>query len=262
MTQRSALAAKAANGIQGCISRSSNSRFREWPFLSVRHWLDRIWELHPVQGFPIKERDWHTGIFKSRENHQDGWGQGNTTHMKRHQEVGVFSLENRRLRGYLTASLQVPVQRIQREQRLSSDVHSNKLTGNENIFEDGKSWLNIMRKLFLPLGWSNMGWECPERLQNLHPWRCSRLRWTSPKHPGLTRPIVTSGLDKMSSRGPTQTLLYNSTRTMELNKTEGKKKKKKQPTTEIIHATYQSYGFSCRFVVCFLSFSSKSVSLH
>jgi len=40
-----------------------------------------------------------------------------------------------------------------------------------------------------------MGSEHPERLKDLHPWKCSRLNWTSPEHPGLTRPTETGGLE-------------------------------------------------------------------
>ena len=103
LSQQCALAAQKANHSLGCIKRSVASRMREMilPFYSalVRPHLEycvHMWS-------PLYRRDISVGTWLE-EGHKDDQGMEHLSFEDRLRELGLFSLQKRRLRGNLRAA--------------------------------------------------------------------------------------------------------------------------------------------------------------
>ena len=97
-SQQCALATKRANGILGCIRRSVASRSREvilslYSALVRPHLECRV----PVLGCPVQERHGHSRESPTKHRNDDKRLE-HVSYEKRLRELGLFSLEKRRLR--------------------------------------------------------------------------------------------------------------------------------------------------------------------
>lgn len=113
----------------------------------------------------------------------------------------VFFSALRRIKGCLLSTRRPDHRKgllVDREDRgtLFPEVHSNRLTGTENVLELRKYWLDVMRNLFtyfLPQGQSNFRSDCL--------WQCNiegyatSILWSVQDQPGLARPAPSRGLN-------------------------------------------------------------------
>ena len=90
------------------------------------------------------------------------------------RELGLFSLEKRRLQGDLTAAFQYlkGAYRKAGEGLLSQSV----VPGQGFKLKEGRFRLGI-RKKFFTMGWCGTGPGCLEKLWMPQPWKCSRPGW-------------------------------------------------------------------------------------
>jgi len=88
---------KKANGILGCIRQSSSNRFREVILLIYSALVEPHLEPHlgPVLGSPVQGRHGHSAIMMMK-------GLEHLSYEERRRELGLLSLEKRRLRGILS----------------------------------------------------------------------------------------------------------------------------------------------------------------
>ena len=96
------------------------------------------------------------------------------------RELGLFSLEKRRLWGDLIAAFQYLKGDYKQERNQPfTRVVSDRTRGNCFKLKEGRFRLDVTGKLFtqrLVRCWHS----CPERLWMPHPWRCSRPSWMGP----------------------------------------------------------------------------------
>lgn len=87
----------------------------------------------------------------------------------------------RRLRGDLIALFTYLMGWYKGGARLFLEVHNNSMKGNGPKSQDRKIWLETWKKLVT----TRVEKAYPDRLWNLHPQKCSKFKWSGPKHPKL-----------------------------------------------------------------------------
>ena len=96
------------------------------------------------------------------------------------RELGLFSLEKRRLWGDLIAAFQYLKGAYKQEgSQLFTRVDKSRTRENGFKLKEGRFRLDVKGKLFtkrVVRCWNS----CPERLWMSHPWRCSRPVWMGP----------------------------------------------------------------------------------
>ena len=133
------------------------------------------------------------------------------------RELGLFSLEKRRIRGHLLNVYKYLQGGCEAERaRLRSVVPSDRTTGSGHKLKHRRVHLNMRKYFFTLWVWPSIAKGCPERLWSLPPWRHSKAIWTWSWAPGswwscLSRRV---GPDDLQGSLPNSAILWfcNSTK--------------------------------------------------
>ncbi|KAK4827161.1 LOW QUALITY PROTEIN: hypothetical protein QYF61_015115, partial [Mycteria americana] len=163
MSWQWALAAQKANPILHFIKRSMASRSREviLPSTPLSHHLEYCIQLWS----PQYKTDMELLEWVQRRAMKMVRGLKLLSYEERLRELGLFSLERRRLFQYIKAAYKKDGERL--FTRACSDV----TRGNGFKLKEGKFRLDIRKA---QCGWRDTGTGCPEKLWMPHPWNCSK----------------------------------------------------------------------------------------
>ena len=96
------------------------------------------------------------------------------------RELGLFSLEKRRLRGDLIAAFQYVKGAYKQEgSQLFERVVNSRTRGSGFTLKEGRFRMDVRGKFFT-MRVVRCWHSCPERLWMPHPWRCSGPGWMGP----------------------------------------------------------------------------------
>lgn len=119
---------------------------------------------------------WHTGA-RPVQGHRAARRLEHMMYTGRWRERGLFSREKRRKTGDLPASCSYLSRGSwEGEGRPFSDLHGNRMRDTGRRAESGQFHLETWRNTLLG-GRIKLWNSFPERLRDLHLWRCSRLKW-------------------------------------------------------------------------------------
>jgi len=189
MSYQCVLAAQKAKCILGCIKRSVASRSREMilPFCSA---LLRLHLKSCVQLWsPQHKKNMELLEHVQRRATRMIQGLEHLSCEERLRELGLFSLEKKRLVGDLIAAFRYLKGAYKKDgENLFSKACCNRTISNGFKLREGRFRLDIRKKFFtmrVVKHWNGL----PERQWRPHPWKHSRPGWMSSEQPGVVEDI-------------------------------------------------------------------------